>query len=141
MTSPEISLVWAGGEHTFKISTIGELKALEQGCKAGCTVVYLRMIGQQWTIDDVATILRVGLMGGGMKEGPATRTVEDALKIASPYTLAVAALRVIQHAMVWDAEEKDDQPGESQAGRATKKRSPRSRTGKPDGHDITVPVQ
>jgi hypothetical protein len=107
-------IVWAGGEHPFRLG-IGELRALEQKCDAGCSVVMMRLLAGGWKIDDVVATLRVGLVGGGMTEKEAQATVEKAFDVASSYTLAVVAADILRRFLLWDGE---DQPGEAEAGEA-----------------------
>ena len=122
--------VWPGGEHPFRLG-IGELRALEQRCDAGCAVVLMRLLGTSWKIDDVLSPLRLGLIGGGMAAPEAQRTLDSALEVASLYALAVYAADVLRCFIMWDG---DDQPGEEVAGTAT---SPtRSQTDEPDGQPI-----
>ena len=58
-------IVWAGGEHAFRLG-IGELRAIEQKCDAGCAVVLMRLLSSAWKIDDVVQPIRLGLIGAGM---------------------------------------------------------------------------
>lgn len=106
------TIVWPGGEHQFRLG-IGELRALEQRCDAGVAVVLMRLIGQQWKIDDVVSTLRIGLIGGGMAERDAQKTIEAALDVSSPYGLSVPAASILTKFIMWET---DDQPGESVAG-------------------------
>jgi hypothetical protein len=105
-------IVWPGGEHDFRLG-IGELRAIEQRCDAGCAVVMMRLLGQQWKIDDVVQPLRLGLIGAGMNEKEAQKALDSALDIASPYALAIPAADVLRRFIMWET---DDQPGERQAG-------------------------
>lgn len=107
------SVVWPAGEHSFRLG-IGELRAIEQRSDAGSAVVMMRLLTGSWKIDDVVSTLRIGLVGGGMPEKDAQKTVDAALEVASPYTLAVTAADVIRRFIMWDGE---DQPasGEAQA--------------------------
>jgi hypothetical protein len=103
---------WPGGEHEFRLG-IGELRAIEQRSNAGCAVVMMRLIGQQWHIDDVVAPIRLGLIGAGMPERDAQKAVEAALDVASPYALAITAAEVLRRFIMWET---DDQPGEPEAG-------------------------
>lgn len=105
-------IVWAGGEHAFRLG-IGELRAIENKCDAGCAVVLMRLLSSAWKIDDVIGPLRLGLIGGGMSEREAQKTIEAALDIASPYALAVPAADVLRRFIMWET---PDQPGEPEAG-------------------------
>lgn len=105
-------IVWPGGEHPFRLG-IGELRAIEQRSDAGSAVVMMRLLTGQWKIDDVFSTLRIGLVGGGMSEADAKKTIDSALESASPYKLSVTAADLIRRFIMWD--EGDEQPGEPQA--------------------------
>ena len=112
---PAEEINWPGGEHKFFLG-IGELRAIEQRCEAGCFVVMMRLLSSQCKIDDILAPIRIGLIGGGMSEKDAQQALERALDTASPYTLTVTAARVIKAFLMWDG---DDQPGEAKAGTET----------------------
>ncbi|NTS30666.1 gene transfer agent family protein [Phyllobacterium sp. BT25] len=105
-------IVWPGGEHTFMLN-IGELRALEQKTNAGAFVTMTRLISSQWKIDDVISTIRLGLVGGGMSEQEARSIVDRALDLASAYKLAITAALILEHSLMWDA---NDTPGEQPAG-------------------------
>lgn len=105
-------LVWPGGENTFMLN-IGELRALEQRTNAGAFVVMTRLLTSQWKIDDVVATIRLGLVGGGMDEKDAKTLVDQTLEQASPYRLTLTAAAILEHALMWDA---NDTPGELEAG-------------------------
>lgn len=105
-------IVWAGGEHPFRLG-IGELRAIEQKCDAGCAVVLMRLLSSQFKIDDVYQPIRLGLIGGGMSERDAQKTLDAALDVASPYALAIPAAEILRRFFMWES---PDQPGEPEAG-------------------------
>ncbi|MBD9569033.1 gene transfer agent family protein [Ensifer sp. ENS08] len=107
-------IVWPGGEHAFRLG-IGELRAIEQKCDAGCAVVLMRLLSSAWKIDDVIAPLRLGLIGAGMSERDAQRAVDAALDVSSPYALAVPAADVLQRFIMGNSADKPggDQSGES----------------------------
>lgn len=92
---------------------IGELRALEQKTNAGAFVTMTRLISSQWKIDDVISTIRLGLVGGGMSEQEARSIVDRALDLASAYKLAITAALILEHSLMWDA---NDKPGEPAAG-------------------------
>jgi hypothetical protein len=100
-------IVWAGGEHSFRLG-IGELRAIEQRSDAGCAVVLMRLLSQQWKIDDVINPIRLGLIGGGLPERDAQTAVDKALDVASLYSLALPAAEILRRFIMWET---DDQPG------------------------------
>lgn len=128
------TIVWPGGEHAFRLG-IGELRAIEQRSDAGCAIVMMRLLGQQWKIDDVIAPIRIGLIGAGMREQDAQKAVEAALEIASPYALAITSAEVLRRFIMWET---DDQPGELKAGAESPNQS-RSPMDGPDGPATSAP--
>lgn len=129
------TLVWPGGEHAFRLG-IGELRALEDRCDAGCSIILMRVLGQTWKINDIWHTLRLGLIGGGMTEKAAQEAVSNAFDTASPMALSIPAADVLRRFLMWEGA---DQPGEAQAGEAS---SPtRSQTDEPAGQPTTEPAQ
>lgn len=127
------TIVWAAGEHDFRLD-IGALRAIEQRCDAGVSVTLLRLLGQQWKADDVLSVIRLGLVGGGMDGDNARKLVDKALETASLFALSVTAADVLRRFVMFDG---DDQPGEADAGTAN---SPtRSPTAEPDGPATSEP--
>ncbi|SDN84709.1 gene transfer agent family protein [Ensifer sp. YR511] len=112
-------IVWAGGEHHFRLG-IGELRAIEGKCEAGCAVILMRLLSSAWKIDDVIQPLRLGLIGGGMHEREAQKELDRALTLASPYALAVTAADVLRRFIMWETPDQPggDQQGEAEAGTA-----------------------
>lgn len=127
------TIVWRGGEHDFRLG-IGELRAIEQRSDAGVAVVLMRLIAQQWKIDDVINPIRLGLTGAGMTEADAKRLIDRALDTASPYALAVTAAEIMRRFIMWET---DDVPGENQAGEESQIQT-RSQTDAPNGPATTV---
>lgn len=68
----------------------------------------MRLLGQQWKIDDVIQPIRLGLIGGGMPEREAQTALDKALDVASLYSLAVTAADILRRFIMWET---DDQPG------------------------------
>ncbi|WP_283195491.1 gene transfer agent family protein [Rhizobium sp. AN80A] len=128
------TIVWPGGEHEFRLG-IGELRALEQRCDAGCAVVMMRLLGQQWKIDDVIQPIRLGLMATGTPQDAAQKIIDSAMDMASPYALAITAAEILRRFIMW---EMDDKPGEPQAG-AESPTQTRFQTDEPGGPVTTGP--
>lgn len=124
------TIVWAGGEHPFRLA-IGELRSLEQRCDAGVSVVLLRLIGQQWKVDDVYQPIRLGLIGGGMADKDAGALVAKVMETESLFGLSVLATDVLRRFIMWG---EADAPGEGQGETATKPLSPQTA---PAGADTT----
>jgi hypothetical protein len=81
-----------------------------------------------WFIDDIAGVIRLGLVGAGMPQPEAKRVIERAMAIASPYELAVTATDILRRFILFEGA---DQPGEPQAGAVQTENL--SQTDLPDG--------
>lgn len=113
-------ITWAGGATNFRLG-IGELRAIEQKCNAGCAVVLMRLLSTQWHIDDVIAPIRLGLIGNGMAERDAQKAIDAALDVASPYALAVTSAEILRRFIMWETADQPggNQPGEPEAGAAS----------------------
>lgn len=61
-----ITFDWADGEHTFRLA-IGHLRELQDKTDCGPMQVFDRLSSKSWRVDDVREVIRLGLIGGGMK--------------------------------------------------------------------------
>lgn len=125
---------WAGGINQFRLA-IGDLRAIEQRCNAGVAVVMMRLLGQQWGVDDVVQPILLGLTGAGMSEPDAKRALDKAHSTANMYALAITAAAILQKFIMWDPD--GDAPGEAQAGEESKIQT-RSPTDAPSGQPTTA---
>jgi hypothetical protein len=122
------TIAWRGGEHPFLLR-IGELRALESACDLGSRVILLALMGSTFRVDHVLETIRLGLIGGGMPDTEARRTLSLALNTCSHTALALVAAEALTYSLSWDA---DDSPGEATA-EASQTPDLRSQTEKPDG--------
>lgn len=109
-----ITFDWADGEHTFRLA-IGHLRELQDKCDAGPMQIFDRLSSRTWRVDDVREVIRIGLIGGGMKPLEAMvltkRYVdEQAINLVEN---ALAAQNILLAALVGV---KDDQVGKEEAG-------------------------
>lgn len=106
-----IDLTWGDGEHTFRLA-IGQLRDLEEKTKVGPFELFERLRQNRWRVDDLAHILRVGLIGGGMAAPQAvdlvTRHIDEWPLVES----ALVAQAVLVAALVGAP---DDPVGKGQA--------------------------
>jgi hypothetical protein len=130
------TIVWRGGEHPFLLR-IGELRALETACDLGSRMILVALMASTFRVDHVLETIRLGLIGGGMADKEAKRTLDLALNTCSHTALALVAADALEYSLSWDA---DDQPGEQQAEAAKGTAGLRSPTEKPDGPIITGSV-
>ncbi len=97
--SQALSLIWAGGEHDFRL-TLGHLRALQDACNAGPFEIRNRLLTQTARVDDVTATLRLGLIGGGMDKPAALKLVETTAENSGLMALILPALSVLTHALV-----------------------------------------
>jgi hypothetical protein len=69
-----ISADFAGEQYDFCIR-IGELVELQEKCEAGPGMVLMRLMANQWRVEDIPAVIRLGLIGGGMDPVSASRLV------------------------------------------------------------------
>jgi len=72
-----ITLAWADGDYHFRLAW-GELKLLQEATNAGPPIVLKRLENDLWLIEDISSVIRCGLIGGGM-------TPVQALKLTRAY--------------------------------------------------------
>ncbi|MEI4470922.1 gene transfer agent family protein [Frigidibacter sp. MR17.24] len=95
------TLTWVGGEHDFDLR-IGELRAIQSECDAGPMEIINALAYGSWRVDMPMSVLRHGLIGGGM-DAKAARELVDRMFSAHPigrfvvpaqYVLAAAVVGV-----------------------------------------------
>ena len=72
-----ITFDWADDTHTFRLP-LGQLRELQEKTDAGPLSLLRRLQGGTWRVDDAREVIRLGLIGGGMKP-------EDALTLTRRY--------------------------------------------------------
>ena len=65
-----LTMAWGDGEHRFRLA-IGQLRELQEKCNAGPAEIFQRLLDRTWRVDDLREVLRLGLIGGGMKPAEA----------------------------------------------------------------------
>lgn len=101
---------FADGTYTFRMAW-GQLIALQEKTGVGPPVLLERLFGRSWMIGDIAQVIRLGLIGGGMKDVDALRLVRRYVEERLPMDNLELAQRIM-HAGLWGAP--DEPPGEQQ---------------------------
>lgn len=107
-----ISFEWADGEHTFRLP-IGQLRELQEKTGVGPLRLFQRLMEGSWMVDDAREIMRLGLIGGGMKPDEALRLVKryvDARPLMEAQSPAMLVLGAALHGT-----EQEPQPGKEEA--------------------------
>lgn len=99
-----IDLVFADDEHRFRLR-IGELRELQEKCKAGPPVILQRLASQSWMLEDVAETIRLGLIGAGMAPSDALRRVQTYVHAGGWFENVLVAHRVLSAAIVGPEDE------------------------------------
>lgn len=83
-----VDLTWGDGQHNFRLA-IGQLRDLEEKTKVGPFELFERLRLNRWKVDDLAHVLRTGLIGGGM---PAPQAVDLVTRHIDEWPLVESAL-------------------------------------------------
>ncbi len=113
----KIELDWADGTHTFRLG-FGQLVELQE--KTGCGPQFLlqRLADRRWMVEDIAEIIRIGLIGGGMKPDRALSLVRIYVKERLPLENLPIAFAILSAGLKGAPDEDEDQPsGSRTAGR------------------------
>lgn len=129
-----MQLKWAGGENDFLLH-IKELRALQTATDCGPGLLFKRLGDGDWLVDDLLHVLRLGLIGGGMPEGEASKLIGDVVDNTPLLSLSTTAYLVLSNALVG---EDHDQLGESSP--TEEVASPSASTKSGDSPDFTKPA-
>lgn len=131
-----LTLEWADDMHHFRLGW-GELAKLQEECDAGPYVILQRLYNGEWKIQDIANVIRFGLIGGGMLPVQALKLVNSYVKTRPPVESLMVA-QVIMSAGCVGAPEEEALSKKEQAPDQTE--STTSQTEKSDSERFTEPV-
>ncbi|MBB5041930.1 gene transfer agent family protein [Shinella fusca] len=100
-----IELDWADGTYAFRLAW-GQLVELQEKCDAGPYVVLNRLYGGQWKMEDIANVIRLGLIGGGTKPADALRLTRAYVETYPPLDNVLIAQAVLAAGLQGAPEEK-----------------------------------
>lgn len=103
--SASIELDWADGTFTFRLAW-GELAKLQEACDAGPYVIHLRLQDGSWRVEDIASIIRLGLIGGGMAPAEALKKVRAYVEDRPPAESLPYAQTILTAGLIGAPEEK-----------------------------------
>ncbi|MDI3335864.1 gene transfer agent family protein [Defluviimonas aestuarii] len=106
--SSRVELTWIGGDHAFALG-LGQLRAVQKACDAGPMEVLTALRTGTYRVDYPLSVLRYGLIGGGMPDAEA-RTLMDTLGDAHPLGKFVMTAAIVLAAAIVGVE--DDPVGE-----------------------------
>lgn len=100
----KVMLPFADGDYEFRLAW-AELLMLQESRNCGPFVVLDRLTSGQWMIEDIAEVLRIGLIGGGIEPGKAVKMVRSYVQGFPPMLNLVFAQQVLGAALVGAADE------------------------------------
>ncbi|WP_323455120.1 gene transfer agent family protein [Rhizobium sp. Root491] len=124
MRDARISFDWADGTHSFRLAW-GQLAELQEKCDAGPYVVLQRLHSGAWRIEDIANIIRLGLIGGGMEPSLALKLARRYVEERPPMENLIPAQVILSAGLTGALDEK---VGEGDAANQTENSSTNSLT-------------
>lgn len=100
-----IELDWADGTYSFRLAW-GELAELQEQCDAGPYVVLNRLYSNQWRVEDISNVVRLGLIGGGMTPADALKKVRTYVEARPPLENVLVAQAILAAGLQGAPEEK-----------------------------------
>ena len=99
-----ITLKWADSEYIFRLA-LGQLRELEAKRNAGFAQIFNRIQSENWFVDDLREIIRLGLIGGGLPPLAALNMVENYVDARPKTESILPATLIIMTAMVGDLDD------------------------------------
>lgn len=117
-----ISLDWADGKYLFRLAW-GEIVHLQEELDAGPYVILRRLTTGEWRVQDIATVIRWGLIGGGLVPTEAAALVRRYVETRPPVENLIIAQAVLSAGCVGapdeDASKKAAAPGKESGSTAS----------------------
>lgn len=104
-----VVLTWPGGEHAFRLG-LAQLEAIQQKTDCGPEHLLRKINVGEWSATELFTVLRLGLIGGGVEHVAALKIVTGAFEDAALIAFKVPAQAVLAACLYGPP---DDQPGET----------------------------
>ncbi|WP_313760168.1 gene transfer agent family protein [Rhizobium sp.] len=94
MRDARIELDWADGTYSFRLAW-GQLAELQEKCDAGPYVVFERLRTSTWRMEDISSVIRLGLIGGGLEPVKALKLVRAYVEDRPPVESLTFALGIL----------------------------------------------
>lgn len=119
MSHGDVIIAWADGDHVFNIRKLGQAFELQDKCGCGVSEVLNRLRSGKAFVNDFREVIRLGLIGGGLKPLEAKMLVERYVDARPWHESVMTATAIILAAYAGTPEETG--VGKKRAGRAKKK--------------------
>ena len=107
-----ITLAWAGGEHLFRLGW-GELRSIQEACDAGPFAILERLGNGAWRLEDISSVIRFGLIGGGTPPVEAAKLVRLYVEKFPPAESCIVAHAVLTAGCIGAPEEQIEKKSEA----------------------------
>lgn len=113
-----VTLEFAGEERPFRLG-FAELARLQEARDEGPFMTFSRLHSANWRLEDLREVIRLGLIGGGMSEGEASRLVKREVEGNPPFLNLAVAMKVMAAGFKGAPDEESSLP-KSEAPKGTK---------------------
>jgi hypothetical protein len=121
-----LTIPWADGDYAFRLA-IGQLRELQEKCDAGPMVIWQRLRDGSWRTDDISSVLRLGLIGGGADPVKALKLVRSYVEEPGAYLAnAPVAMMIVWKAIAGAPDE--DETAQKKSAKPQEDRPPSSPT-------------
>lgn len=100
-----VELTWADGDYAFRLGW-GELEKLQEATDSGPWVVLYRLQNKLCNVGEIAHVMRLGLVGGGLEPVKALGLVREYVEKRPPAESLLHATAILQVALHGAPEEK-----------------------------------
>lgn len=105
----KIVLDWADDTFEFRLGW-GQLAELQEKTDAGPYMVLHRLHSQQWRIEDISNVIRLGLIGAGMEPVAALKKVRTYVEARPPLESHPFAVAILSAGLLGAPEEPAGEP-------------------------------
>jgi hypothetical protein len=112
----KVTAIWGDDEHTFRLG-IAEFDELQEKTDCGPFELFRRLAAGTWRVGEIRQTLRLGLIGGGMKDIPAVSLVARYFdRSEAPAEHAHLAMRILHAGLFGPAEDNVGKKAEAEEG-------------------------
>nr|WP_222857949.1 gene transfer agent family protein [Rhizobium cauense] len=107
---------WGDGTYSFRLAW-GQLAELQEKCDAGPYIVLDRLRTNQWRIEDISSVVRLGLIGGGLEPAKALTLTRRYVEERPPLENVHIAIVVLTAGLVGASDEplgEEEAPSQSE---------------------------
>lgn len=131
-----VILDFAGEQRVFRLGW-GDFMRLQEARDAGPLLLFQRLQSGDWRVEDIAAVIRCGLIGGGMEPAAALKLVRSDVEARPPMENLALATAVLAAGLMGAP---DEPPGKTDGEADAPTTSPTSPTANGATLDSTAPA-